>query len=231
MKSAILAAFVALPPLGLSSSDLSDGPPWKLVATRDSFVININGQSMGSTMLTVVPLPSGFHVTESTRIGTMVEQTTEIILDSQQRLVSVTQTGRMRGQDARIDLKYGGNRVKGSALIPGPDGTKSHDVDSAVPNDVIDDNLLQAVIAVLPWSAEAQYDLPVFSAGRNTLMNVKLIVTGSEAVVLPGGPVAAYKIQMTGGEHDTFFYMSKAAPQRLLKITAAEAPFEIVRAN
>jgi len=230
MKTAIVA-MIALPALGLGSSRISELPPWKLAAARDSFIININGQTMGSSLLTVVPLPTGFHVTESTRIGTMVEQTTEIVLDRGQQLVSVTQTGKMRGQDARIELKYGNKRVQGFALVPGPDGVKAHDVDVAVPADVIDDNLLQTVIGVLPWNAESEYRLPVFSGGRNALMTVKLVVVGTEEVTLPGGGQPAYKIRMQGGEHDTFFYVSKAAPRRLLKVASVDAPLEMVRAN
>src|SRR5262245_53073312 len=104
MEALIIASVAALPIIGFhTASRESISRPWKLTATRDSFVMRVNGQSMGYTVLAVERIPAGFRVTENTRIGTMIEQTTEILLDTEQRILSVLQSGKARGQEMRIE--------------------------------------------------------------------------------------------------------------------------------
>jgi hypothetical protein len=223
MKTIFVAGLIALPLLGISRTQPTQTPPWKLIATRDSFVVNVNGQPMGAAVFVVERLPRGFRVTESTRIGTFVEQTTEILLDAEQRVLSVVQAGKMRGQEARIELRYDKGRVNGRAQIPGPQGPISHNIDSVVPADVVDDNLMQGVIAALPWSADASYSLPVFSAGKNALSQLKLSVVEATA--------DAYKVRMGDNDGIVHVYVSRSSPQRILRIAPVGSPMEMVRVN
>jgi hypothetical protein len=223
MKIIFVCGLLALPVLGGTHTQAPATPPWKLIATRDSFVVNVNGQPMGAIVFVVERLERGIRVTENTRIGTFVEQTTEILLDAEQRLLSVVQVGKMRGQEARIELRYDKGRVKGHAQIPGPQGQISHNIDSAVPADVVDDNLMQGVIAALPWSADASYSLPVFSAGKNALSERKLAVVETTA--------DAYKVRMGDKDDIVHVYVSRSSPQRILRIAPAGSPMEMVRVN
>jgi hypothetical protein len=54
-------------------------------------------------------------------------------------------------------------------------------------------------------------------------------VIGVETVVLPAGPVEAYKVDFSGGWQPATFWVSTAAPHRLLKIGVANTPVEIIR--
>jgi hypothetical protein len=199
-------------------------PAYQLQAARDSFEIRIQGRPMGFTVLAVETHTVGFRVTERTQLGTAVEQNTEILLDRQQRLMSVRQNGRMRGQDARIAIEYGHQHVRGTALIPTPAGSPdSLHIDTHVPADVIDDNLLQTVLAFLPWTADAQWTLPVFSAGKNQVTQRTLKVTNVEE--------SAYRVELQGGEMPLTFWVSRSAPHRVVKLSSAQGAFEMVRVN
>lgn len=207
-------------------------PQWKLQASRDSFVVNIDGRVMGYSVHVVELQPGGgFRITERTEIGDVMHQKTELLLDAAQRVTQVNQSGTMRGHDARIAIEYVGDNVKGAATVPGPDGVQSYTIDARLPANVIDDNLLHSIFPVLPWSADANWTIPVFSAGKNRLHTIALVATGSEPVTMPSGSVHAYRAELRSDEMTVAIWVSKAAPHRVLKAAPVGAPLELVRAN
>jgi hypothetical protein len=104
-------------------------------------------------------------------------------------------------------------------------------VDKQVPMNVIDDNMIQAVLPLLPWSESSSWTVPVFSGGMNSLSNQTLEFTDEIPVTVPGGKFDAYRVELRSDNGVIAFYISKAAPHKVLKIVPAGAPFEIVRAN
>ena len=207
-------------------------PAWQLREARDSFVVNVQGKPMGFTVLAVDKMPDGgFRVTENTQIAQFVEQKTEVLLDRDHRILQVIQSGKMRGQDARIAIEYHGTHVKGAATVPGAQGPQSFVIDTEVPASVIDDNLLQSVFGALPWSSDANWTMPVFSAGKNRVTQHSLVVTGVEQLAISGGAVEAYRAELRDGESVVALWVSTAKPHRVLKTAPVGAPFEMVRAN
>ena len=228
----LLAASLLLVAANVAHAQSTALPQWKLQESRDSFVINIEGRPMGFMVLAVEALKDGgFRVTDNTQIGEIVRQKTEMLLDNTHRLKRVNQAGTMRGQDARIAVEYDGKKVKGAATRPGPDGATSFVIDTPVPVNVVDDNLLQPMFAVLPWSANARWTIPVFSAGKNQLNDMILVVMGTEALNTPLGTVDTYHAELRGPEMTVGIWVSKAAPHRVLKTAPVGAPFEVLRVN
>jgi hypothetical protein len=207
-------------------------PQWKLQASRDSFVININGKTTGYSVLAVERVPGGgFRVTEQTEIGDVMRQKTELLLDAAQRTKRVHQAGKLRDQNARIAIEYLGNYVTGAATLPTAEGVQSFMINTAVPANVIDDNLLHSIFPVLPWSSDADWTIPVFSAGKNRLANHQLVVTGTEIVTISSGNVEAYRAEMRGDEMTLVIWVRKARPHRVLKTAALDVSFEMVLVN
>lgn len=206
-------------------------PAWQLHESRDSMVINAGGAVRGFSVFAVERNAGGYRVTERTMINGMVDQSTELLVGADQRVTQVKQTGTSRGMPTSIDLRYTASHVKGTATVPGQPIENGNTIDTALPPNVIDDNYLHAVLAGLPWKAGASWIVPLFSSRRNGVTDMKLSVVGEETVNTARGPVEAWKTEMRGDVVAVNFWISKAAPQRLVKIQPIGAPMEMILAN
>ncbi len=203
----------------------------QLTAGRDSFTIRVQGNPLGWSVTTVEDTPEGKRLTEHTSIGGFVEQQTTVDISAAGAMLRVRQRGTVQGQPTSIELGYADGRVKGNASTVAKEGLKSVVIDTAVTTGTIDDNAIQGLLPSLPWSATANWSFPVFAGGQNESKVTTLKVLGVETVVLPAGPAEAYKVEFSGGWQPATFWVSTAAPHRLLKIGVANTPVEIVRAK
>ena len=203
----------------------------RLTAGRDSFTIRAQGNPLGWSVTTVEDTPDGKRLTEHTNIGGFVEQQTTVDIAASGAMLRVRQRGAVQGQPTSIELGYAEGRVKGNASTVAKEGLKSVVIDTTVAAGTIDDNAIQGLLPSLPWSATANWSFAVFSGGQNESKTTTLKVVGVETVVLPGGPVEAYKVDFSGGWQPATFWVSTAVPHRLLKIGVANTPVEVVRAK
>ena len=203
----------------------------RITARSDSFAIFVQGNPMGYQASKLEREGGGWKYTESTRLATFIQQTTEVRFTDKLVMQSVSQKGRVQGQDTKIDVTYAGGRAKGSAATPGPAGIKTVAVDAEVPTGAIDDNLLTTILPALKWADGATFTVPVFQSGKGSTTVVSVAVTGTEQVEVPAGTFAAYKAAMTGGESPFTVWVEKAAPHRLLKlaITGQPVDFRLVK--
>ncbi|HJU64908.1 MAG TPA: hypothetical protein VJ596_04490, partial [Gemmatimonadaceae bacterium] len=104
-------------------------------------------------------------------------------------------------------------------------------VDAEVPAGVLDDNALLAILPALKWSPTAKFTLPVFRSGQGKLQQLTLAVAGTESITVPAGTMEVYRVDVTGGDRPSTFYITTAAPHRLAKIVVSGAPLEIVLAK
>jgi zinc protease len=206
--------------------------PRKLVATRDSFVVLVQGNPFGFTRSEVTRAADGtVTISETSQIGPVLQQTTTVTLSERLEPRRVQQTGTVQGQATKIDVTYANGRATGSAAVPGAAGIEQKTVDAAVPAGVVDDNALAAILPILPWAADAKLTIPVFAAGQNAVHQLTLTVAGVESVTVPAGTFQAFRVDATGGAAPLTFYIEQAALHRLLKIQPAGQPVEIVRAK
>ena len=201
----------------------------RLTAGRDSFVVRVQGNPLGWSATAIEDTPEGKRLTEQTNIGGFVEQQTTVDISASGAMIRVRQSGKVQGQPTSIELDYGAGRVKGNASTVTQEGPKSVQIDTTVTAGTIDDNAIQGLLAALPWSPTAQWSFEVFAGGQNESKVVTLKVLGVETVALPAGPAEAYKVEFSGGWQPATFWISTAAPNRLLKIGVANTPVEIVR--
>lgn len=234
---AVLAWFVALNAIVASAAQAQQAkprplPPVTMAAARDSFLIIADDKVVGGTIYSVtagtVDGKTGFMVKESTTMPNIGNQLTEVFVDEAGHVVKVLQSGKMAGQDIGLNLKYALGKVSGTVKLPGkPLST----VEKPVPANVVDDNMLQALLPLLPWTTSSSWTVPVFSGGMNSLTSQTLEFTDEVPVTVPGGKFDAYRVELRSDNGVIAFYVSKAAPHKVLKIVPAGAPFEIVRAN
>ena len=200
----------------------------RLVPRRDSLSVMVQGRKMGYQTAALERVGGKLKYTEITRIQGFVDQTTELMLDSAGGMISTRQSGQMQGQKTSIDVTYGGGRVRGSAQVMSPEGPKSFAVDTTVPETVLDDNALQALLPAFRWAPGASWNLEVFSSGENRIKRMTLAVTATQTVSVPGGTFEAYRAELTSGDQAVAFYLTTSAPHRLIRVAVANTPIEFV---
>jgi hypothetical protein len=216
-------------PIPRAPSDLI--PAAGLTPGRDSFTILVNGLPLGSIQASLERTAEGYRFRESTRLAGLVEQDTEIITDARLRTRTVTQAGKVQGEETRIALTVEGERIRGTAVTPGAGGLQTVEIDTVLGLAVLDDNLLQTLLPALPWDADTTFSMALFSSGSGETRVVTLVAEGQDVVDLSGTEVECHRIRLDGGPQQITFWISVASPRRLMRIVIANSPVEIVRAN
>ena len=198
----------------------------RLVPLTDSFVVMVQGNPMGWQRIELQKTGDGFTWQEETRIGTFVQQSTTVGLGSDAMVRSVTQQGKSQGKETHINVTYAGGRVTGDALVAGQPDFKSLSIDTVVTPGTVDDNAIQALLPALRWSPTARWTMSVFAAGQNATVTMNLEVKGVETVQVPAGSFETYRAEMSGGPATVNFFVTTAAPHRLVKVTLVGVPLE-----
>ena len=202
-----------------------------LVPRRDSFAIIGQGVELGWLRGVLEKTDSGFQYVEDTRIANFVNQTTTLELDERAGMLRVRQTGQVQGIQANIDVTFAGNRAKGTASVPGPDGVKKVSIDTTLAPGTLDDNSIQALLPAFRWQPDGKWTFAVLSSGQGEVHALTAAVTGTESLTLDGQPIECYRVELTGGPAPVTFLISTAKPHRLMKIVVVGTPIEMIRAK
>lgn len=200
----------------------------KLVERNDSSSVLVQGNAMGSAVTRLARSANGFTFTSNLAIGPFMAQ--NMVAQFNQSLVPATVkgTGQIQGQPLSVDLTYANGRVKGTASVPGPQGMKTVNVDTAIAAGVIDANMLGALIPGLRWAPNAKFTVQAFDGTENVVRTMNLSVTGTESVTVPAGTFEAYRVEMTGGQAPIVMHITTAQPHRVVKTAPGGAPVEFV---
>jgi hypothetical protein len=121
--------------------------------------------------------------------------------------------------------------VRGEARVIGPEGPRSFTVDSAAGPAVLDDNAIQALLPALPWALNTRWTFRVFASGENRFRDVSLTVADIQQVAVPAGRLEAYRAYLEGGAQPVSFFVTTAAPHRLVRVVLEGSPIEFVAVN
>lgn len=215
------------PATGVVAFDMS-----QLAPRLDSLVIMAQGQPVGIQVAEIGRAGDSVVYTERTVLGPQLNQTTRLVMDTTGRMRRLDQTGKVRGQDTKITLGYGGGRVKGQAQVLDSLGKpKSFAVDTAVSAAIVDDNGLVALLPTLPWALNTRWTIPVFGSGENRIRTIQLTVADIEQVTTPAGTFEAYRADLSGSTQAVSFYVTTQAPHRLVRISLIGSPIEFLVIN
>ena len=204
----------------------------QLVARSDSFQALVQGKPFGSQTTNVDVTPDSIVFTESTTLGTFVQQRTTVVLNADLSMRRSDQSGTVQTQQSEIHLTYVGGRVKGTAVSPQPTGTpKTTTIDTTVAPGTIDDNALSLLLPALPLAEGKSFNLSVFSSGEGVTKVVTVKVAGKENITVPAGTFSAYRLELSGMQLPVVMHVSTAAPRRLLRVAPTGAPlvFQLVK--
>jgi zinc protease len=203
----------------------------QLRARRDSFVVMMQGQAIGQSVVSVDAKNGGWTLTENTNLmnGVIARRST-LENDGGFAPLSLQQGGSMQGQQIKTDIAFASGKAKGSSQTPSQTGPQTKTIDADVPKGTIAAEALQAALPLFRWADKATFTLNVFSAGKGTVEPITLTVVGSESVKVPAGTFECWKIEQKGGEAAVVFYIAKAE-KRLVKISPVGQPVELLLAK
>lgn len=203
-----------------------------LVPRTDSLVIMAQGQPVGVQVATIARAADTVVYTEVTTLGPQLNQQTRVVFDTAGRMRRLEQTGKVRGQDTKIQLAYAGGRVKGSAAVLDSLGKPAtFAIDTTVAPTIVDDNALVALLPTLPWALNTRWTIPVFGSGDKKVRTVRLTVANIESVTTPAGTFEAYRADLEGGSQGVSFYVTTQAPHRLVRVSLVGSPVEFLAIN
>lgn len=204
----------------------------QLVARSDSFQALVQGNPFGTQTTKLEVTADSIVFTESTTLGTFVQQLTTVVLNADLSMRRSDQTGTVQGQRSETHLTYAGDRVKGTAVSPQPSGTpKSMTFDTTVVVGTIDDNALGLLLPALPLAPGKSFNLNVFSSGEGATKVVTIKVAAVENITVPAGTFPAYRLELSGMQLPVVMHVSTASPRRLLRVAPTGAPlvFQLVK--
>ena len=222
----------------LSAADLhpkADAPTLdraQVVTHADSFEVLVQGNAMGGMTGSTTATADSVTYSERTSIaGEAFRQTTTVRFNPADLSVTqVDQTGSTQGpagpQPTDIHVTYGGGRVKGKATTPQPNGpSQTIQIDTTIAAGTYDDNAVAVIFPALPLAAGRTFNLNVFESGKGQVKVIQVKVSDGGTVIVPAGSFDSFKLDVTGGQLPTTFYVSRATPRRIVKIEFVGAPF------
>lgn len=223
-------------PVSLGSLEVKDIPlalnPAALRASNDSFSVMVQGQNFGYQVTSIERGPAGWVFREQTSIGPIIQQQTTVEFSNAVTMLRTEQTGRVQGNDLRLNVRYSDGKATGEGITPGQTGMQPVNYrDVAIPAGAVDDNLLVALLPFFSWAEGGSVDVAVFATGRGVVERRSFRVEGVEVVNITLGTFPAYRVSYSGGEAPGTYWIERDAPHRVLKFGPAGAPIEFVRAR
>jgi hypothetical protein len=199
----------------------------QIVSHSDSFQIVIQGTPNGAlTAQTTVSADSVVYQEHTVIAGGMVQQGTTVHFSPADLSVTqVDQTGRVQGQPADIHLTYQAGRVQGKSTTPQPGGAQTLQIDTTVAPGTYDDNALSFILPALPLADGANLAVNVFESGKGVTQVMQIKVSDGGSLTVPAGTFPVFRLDITGGQVPTAFYITKDTPRRIVKIELLGAPF------
>ena len=200
----------------------------QVVTHADSFEVLVQGNAQGALTGSTIATADSVTYTERTNIaGGVFQQNTTVRFNPADLTVSqVDQTGSTQGQATDIHLTYGGGRVKGKSTTPQQNGPpQTIQIDTTIAAGTYDDNAVTVILPALPLAAGRTFNLSVFESGKGQVKVIQVKVSDGGTVIVPAGSFDSFKLDVTGGQVPTTFYVSKATPRRIVKIELVGAPF------
>ncbi len=204
----------------------------KLEARRDSFVVMVQGNALGSSVYALESTTNGWMLRESTNVmNGMMLQSTALQTDAKFNPKSMLQSGTMQGQALKSEIAFSGAHATGNAMSMTTTGPQSVVVDATLPLGTINADAMVFVLPLLAWAEKSVFTLNTFNAGKGTIDANVFTVVGSETVTVPAGTFETWKVEQKMPMATVTLFISKDAAHRLVKIAPSGQPVELVLAK
>jgi zinc protease len=151
----------------------------------------------------------------------MMTATNELIFESKGFVpVSINMEMQMGPQTMSQKLAYANGKITGTSKMPQGDKT----IDAAAPAGTLLSGMDQFAIMLNNFATNKEIRLPVFNAQSGTVSNFTAKVVGESKVTVPAGAFDVYELDVTGAEGSMKVFVSKAAPNVIVKQEFAAQP-------
>lgn len=173
-------------------------------------------QQVGETAIQLTSHDGLWTFRERTEVPAGFQETT-VTFGPGPTMRQVEQRGRMGPSEIVIDVTYSEGRAKGRAIVPAAAGLDSIEVDAAVPDGVIDDNVLLALFPAMALTPGMTFSLPVFSSGKNETTVYEFAAEVGPPVDWMGERVETLEVE-TSGAVELSYVVAARAPHRVFRI-------------
>jgi zinc protease len=200
----------------------------QLVARHDSFTVMVQGNPFGYRREGLEPSGDGWKFTEDVQIPAAgFQSSTELTFTSDLTAQNLTVSGSVQGQPRKAEAAFTATHVKGTATTPSQAGPKTVSFDTTIAAGTVDDNLIFAVLPAIKWADGAKITVNTFQTDKGVSRPVTMAVGGKESITVPAGTFDVWKVDVSL-DQPAVFYVSTAAPHRLVKFTVVGAPIEFL---
>ncbi|MEP6730994.1 MAG: insulinase family protein [bacterium] len=200
----------------------------KLVTRTDSFTVLVQGNPLGYQISSLKKTATGFAYKTTALIGPIMQQTIETTFATDLSPQAVKGGGKMQAQDVLLDVTYANGRAKGNSTTPTAAGMKHVVIDTTIAPGVLDDNMIASLVPGLAWTPTAKFTVSAFDAATGSIRQLTMTVAATESITVPAGTFPSYRVELTGQEQPLTFFITTAAPHRIVKMAFAGAPVEFV---
>ena len=207
--------------------------PGKLpAASRDSFDIVYQGQTMGAFVITVNRTGENFTMVGEARLPRMGVQELDSVVFHGTTLapISFSNSQSLQGMSGTSRVTVVNGKATGTVQRPGPGGMQTVTVDAAVPPGVIADGAEVAMLPTLALSEGLSMTIQTFDGKQAKTKTYQVKVGPRESVTVPAGTFEAFKIEITSDENVTM-YVTAAEPRQLVLVRLEAAQMEMRRAK
>jgi hypothetical protein len=131
-----------------------------------------------------------------------------------------------QGRSVELHLTYGPEgAVSGTGSIPTPAGEqRAVAIDTVLSAGVLDDNMIQALMAAVQLSDGSEYLVPAFDGTEGTVTSYALSASDGGSVTVAAGTFDTWKVDVTGWQFPQVYYVSKDSPRKVVKIEWVGTP-------
>jgi hypothetical protein len=228
-KRLILVLLTAAIPMGASAQPFQPG---RLAASRDSFDVIYQGQSIGAFVMNLERTGDNYTFSTQALIPRMsVLETDSLVFNATSLAPSlVTNNQSIMGMSAVSRIAFANGKATGTAQRATPGGVQTQPIDAPIPPGTIADGTEIPSLSTVDFSQDLTLSFQTFDAKAAKVKSYELKVLARESVTVPAGTFEAWKLQLTSNE-TVLVWVSVADPKRILLLRQEAAQMEMRRAK
>ena len=228
-KRIVLLLALAAFPIGAGAQPFQPG---RLTASRDSFDVIYQGQTIGAFIMTLARTGDNYTFSTEARIPRMgVSETDSLVFNATSLAPSlITNNQAMMGMTAASRVTVANGKATGTVQRPSPNGVQSTSVDAPIAPGVIADGTEAALLPTVDFSEGLTLTFQTFDAKTAQMKTYELKVLGKESVTVPAGTFDTWKTQLTSNE-TVLVWVSVTDPKKIVMLRSDAAQMEMRRAK